>query len=395
MKSWYKSCPEQWISGPAGSGKTVLLIEKVKQIAIDIIKGEHNQERILVLCCSIPLSVHINNEVSDWLNSNNFSSELCPVHVKTYDSFIDEIEGISIPVRPGQNNFFLECRLNIEKKFRSRPPPEEYMYEHIFVDEGQDMVGDQWPDVLKKLHRTPVAGRRYHYWIMYDSNQHLQRAEGNRSFLAKITSNTSQLTEVLRNTENIFSLSNKYYRGIYEGQITLGHKIIGLEVEYNANGQQRMQNSSAELVARCVEKLRESKVEDKDIAVLVRNIKGRDAFIKHLDKKFNIRCVTAENHLRQRDNSIALDTIKKFKGLESKVVVIFDPPCKPNRDAADRTREFLYTAVSRCFCYLIIFSTKNGCERIKNAILHVALDRQQSISSEDLARSSEDNEEQN
>ncbi|XP_031554421.1 uncharacterized protein LOC116291393 isoform X2 [Actinia tenebrosa] len=366
LKSWYKTLPEQWISGPAGSGKTVLLIEKVKQIAEDITVGEHQQERILVLCCSVPLSIHLNNEISDWFNSE-FPSKTCPVHVKTYDSFINEIEKESVTVRRGQKNLFLRRRLEVETKLIERLPEEfEHRYEHIFVDEGQDMFLDKWPVFLKKLHRTPVASRRYYFWIMYDSNQHLQRKEINRSFLDKITRNTSQLTEVLRNTKNIFSLTNKYYKGIYEGEISLGHQIIGLEVKYD---NQLSKKNLLELVDHHVKKLRESNVEHKDIAVLVRSKRIRDNCIKHLKKeKYNLRCVTVENRLREKENAIALDTIKEFKGLESKVVILCDPQYKPNN--ADTTREFLYTAVSRCFCYLIIISTNDGCKRIETASIH-------------------------
>lgn len=389
LKSWYKSSPEQWISGPAGSGKTVLLFEKVKQIASDIIKGKYKQERILVLCCSVSLSVHLTNELSDWFNSN-FPSETCPVHVKTYDSFIDkDFDRESVPGHSQKHK--VKRRLIVERKFIERSPPEEHLYEHIFVDEGQDMVGDQWPDFLKKLHRRPVDSRRYHFWIMYDSNQHLQRTETeNRSFLDKITRNTSQLTEVLRNTKNIFSLSDKYYKGIYEGEITLGHELVGLEVKYDSGLKKK--NVSG-LVAHHVKKLRESKVEDKDIVVLVRNKKARDSLIAALRKKYEISCVTVENRLRERENAIALDTIKEFKGLESKVVVLCDPPCTLNsNDAADRTRKFLYTAVSRCFCYLIILSTQDGCERIKNAKLHVesVLRENREQLSEDFASSEDD-----
>lgn len=42
---------EQWITGPAGSGKTWMLIEKVKELGIS-----RSGEKILVVCYSRPLS---------------------------------------------------------------------------------------------------------------------------------------------------------------------------------------------------------------------------------------------------------------------------------------------------------------------------------------------------
>ncbi len=57
-----------------------------------------------------------------------------------------------------------------------------------------------------------------------------------------------------------------------------------------------------------------------------------------------------------------MESIRRFKGLESKLVILYNPPFEDKSG----NRELLYTAVSRCVCYLIVITTKDGCKALKS-----------------------------
>ena len=49
--------------------------------------------------------------------------------------------------------------------------------------------------------------------------------------------------------------------------------------------------------------------------------------------------------------------------MQSKVVILYNPPFA---EAEMKTRELLYTAFLRCYCYLIVISTARGCHALQS-----------------------------
>lgn len=362
MQAWYCSSPVQWFTGPAGSGKTVLLIEKVKEIASNI-KEKEKKERILVLCFNVPLSIHLENEINGWFK-RKYNTDSSPVTIKTYDAFIKKVGGFDVVDDPEE---FEMRRKKVEETYT--PQTEDQMYEHIFVDEGQDLSGEQWPKLLETLHHKPDIRSRYYFWVMFDSNQLVQLTEAN-NLPWNYLRNASQLKYVFRNTKNIFFLSNKYFEDISgDGEIKLGHNETGMGVFWDKELKQDRSNR-AEIVANHIGKLRRKNVNTRDITVLARTRSAAISLAQVLSKKFKIRGVNAVERLNCEENAIVVESIRRFKGLESKVVILCDPKCYPSV-SADKTRQLIYTAVSRCFCYLIIVSTPDGCKRIKKVSTHI------------------------
>lgn len=347
----------------------MLLIEKVKEIASNIKEKEKN-ERILVLCFNVPLSIHLQNEINGWFR-RKYKIHSSPVKIKTYDAFIKELGGFQDTADLGIQTEFEMRRNEVEANYL---PQKDQMYAHIFVDEGQDLSGNQWPKLLQKLHHKPNNRSRYYFWVMFDSNQHVQFNEFN-SLPWEYLQNASQLKYVFRNTGNIFSLSKKYYEDISEdgGEIKLGHKETGLDVCWD-QGLKLDRSNRAELVAKHIQKLQggSSKVKARDITVLARTGKAAISLDQDLRSRFQIGGVNAEIHLEGTDE-VTVESVRRFKGLESKVVILCDPKCYPGDNIAEKTRQLIYTAVSRCFCYLIIVSTPDGCNRIKNVLTHIPL----------------------
>ena len=78
-----------------------------------------------------------------------------------------------------------------------------------------------------------------------------------------------------------------------------------------------------------------------------------------LDLNLGVEIQNAEElWTNPENNQVVVDSIRRFKGLQSKVMILYDPPFD---EAEMKTRELLYTAFSRCYCYLIVISTACGC----------------------------------
>lgn len=93
LKVMLNSTSEQWITGPAGSGKTWLLVEKVKSLAQKIHLQETG-ERILVCCFNRPLSKMLSRAFQNHLTSLLPGDDLSQVvDVKTFSSLLNKITG--------------------------------------------------------------------------------------------------------------------------------------------------------------------------------------------------------------------------------------------------------------------------------------------------------------
>ena len=347
-----ESCPQHWITGPAGSGKTVLLVDKVADLAKDITEAGRD-ERILVLVYNKPLREFLRQILKPFGHV---------IDVMTYDSFLSQ-------------NFFSVADLNHEErcnavesvfvKLKARPPPKAKQYQHIFVDEGQDLYGVHWPELLQLCHSQPDYNRDdvFYFWVMYDSNQHVQPS-GKQNLPVWYLRNACRLTRVLRNTESVFSLSRKYFSSVHQrnNEIKLGHTEVGLTVRW-VNKLTSDKTNGPLILGEEIERILHQKVQSKDIVVLTRRKIERDKLIGSLTS-YGMSCQNAEESITTGEDKVIVDSIRRFKGLESKVVILFDP--KYCVDPDNQARELMYIAVSRCLCYLVILSTKDGCKWLKS-----------------------------
>ena len=100
----------------------------------------------------------------------------------------------------------------------------------------------------------------------------------------------------------------------------------------------------------------------KDICVLSEDVPKRDLLTAELCKQ-GIACQDAEEHIQTESQAVIVESIRRFKGLESKVVIMFYPL---NTNTPGQLNGLLYSAISRCSCYLLILRTKIGHQQVKN-----------------------------
>ena len=370
------STAEQWITGPAGSGKTWLLMEKVKRLAEKALINETG-EKILVVCYNRPLSKMFSTTFKQHLNDllENVTEELSSVvKVVTFDELLYEIT----EVKSGSSDQEKREHVAEAVKLLEKGTSSNQQYDHIFVDECQDLCGDKWPILFEKLQKdandlfdeSDDVGECNHIWFLYDTNQYLRLSDQQRQFFRKNLKKTTRLSSVLRNTGNVFKQSRKYYQSEVTGELQLGHSEDGLSIEMDdsLSSTKDPKYQGAKAIRKHIFKLRLHNVKDKDICVLVKNVGIRDelkAKLTHL----GVKTQDAEElfDTTKGQNNVIVESIWRFKGLESKVVILYNPPFFEYKNwTVKTTNEILYTAVSRCFCYLVVITTKQGCKALQS-----------------------------
>lgn len=292
------------------------------------------------------------------------------VEVKTYNKLLTEVTGEWTETEQEKKRQVAVAiqRVKYDSSFRK--------YDHIFIDEGQDLYGEQWPELFQLLLKSPGSTKSVeqpkHLWVAYDTNQHLHLSdEGYHHHLQNIK-DSFELSKVLRNTENIFGQTKKYFTSVEANasQIKIGHKEVGMNIKFDRSlsNEKVKEKDGAKFVSDHILRLLESNVQERDICVLVENKDVRDSLIHELDKGCKIKCQNAEELVENNNNKIVVDSIRRFKGMESKVVILYNPRFyKDETWSAKKVREVLYTAVSRCFCYLIVITTEAGVQALKSA----------------------------
>ena len=454
---------ELWIRGTAGSGKTYLLIEKALTLAQGILSDPtKTNEKILVLCCNPILRKALEKTINGYLQVPEARDVSSFLHCKTFTELVVELASLSWSPR---NNIEKEMSVNWALG-KLKEEDDVFMYDHILVDEGQDLYGTKWPTLLKHIHKgskgSAQEARPGFFWVMYDVNQHLYLGKKSpRSHFDGIQNN-AELNVVFRNTDNIFKQSKKYFKSSMSNgsPITLGHEVTGLPIEWDdslascsvipegtrlvvrlekeipqgarleeeipqgarlvvsgeeipqgarllvsgeeiqqgarlvvsgeeiqqgarlkeeiqqgfrlvVSGEEIQQGArlkeeiqqGARLVVNWIEKLEKEKVLPKDICVLVQN-QEKQRLLRDEIERIGWNSQTADDLLENSRNCAVVESIQRFNGLESKVVILFNPPFQGYSQFC--TKELLYAAVSRCSCFLVVISSKEGCIALKS-----------------------------
>ena len=362
-----------WIRGPAGSGKTILLIEKAIALAKGIL-DDHSKanEKILVLCHNLSLCKALEKTVKGKLPADQDVSSF--LHFKTFHQLVISLSNYHKFTNSKEQwvNLALE---NLQTQVESTSGIHCSIYDHILVDEGHDFYGNNWPKLLQLMHKNfhfpkeDFLAKPGIFWVMYDSNQHLCFAKERASLHGVYLRNSAKLNEVFRNTGHIFEQSRKYFKSLMpnDGPIRLGHGLPGLPIEWDHSLVSRSDEGKegAKSVIQWLKKLHKEKVHPKDICILVEN-EGKQRLLQREIEGIGEKCQTGDELVETSQNCVVLETTRQFKGLESKVVILYNPPFQD--DPYICTKEFLYTAVSRCSGFLVVISTQEGCVALKSDV---------------------------
>jgi UvrD-like helicase C-terminal domain/AAA domain len=308
------------VTGPAGSGKTVLAVSVAKQLAT----AGH---RTLLTCFNRRLGEHLRVSVGGFggIDTATFH-QLCVQ--------MAEEAGIDLPPEDaGPASPYFEYRLpDALAEAASRLGPR---YDAIVVDEGQDFREWWWPALLS-LHTDPDGGFLY---VFADDNQNLYGGAlpvGEEDRVGPISLN-------LRNTKQIGEFVSVFYKGeqepIARGPEGRPVQILGYASEDD------LEHLLAVVLRNLVE---EEHVPVEDIVVLTPS-------------------GTSKSRLRRRGmidgyrlsetvepGAVLATSVHAFKGLERPVVILAELGDKHLEDL----RDYLYVGGSRARNHLVVLAVE-------------------------------------
>jgi UvrD-like helicase C-terminal domain/AAA domain len=308
------------VTGPAGSGKTVLAVSVAKQLAT----AGH---RTLLTCFNRRLGEYLRASVGGFggIDTATFH-QLCVQMAKE--------AGVDLPPEDvGPASPYFEHRLpDALAEAAGRLGPR---YDAIVVDEGQDFREWWWPALLS-LHTDPDGGFLY---VFADDNQNLYGGAlpvGEEDRVGPISLN-------LRNTKQIGEFVSVFYKGEQQ-PIARGPDGEPVEILGYA-GEDDLEHLLAVVLRNLVE---EEHVPLEDIVVLTPSGTG----------KSRLRRTGTVDGYRLSETvepgAVLATSVHAFKGLERPVVILAELGDKHLEDL----RDYLYVGGSRARNHLVVLAAE-------------------------------------
>jgi hypothetical protein len=316
------------VTGPAGSGKTLLAIQVAKRLAT----AGH---RTLLTCFNRRLAEHLRGSVEGL-------ERISVAHFHQLCSQLAKEANVELPAEPatGPNSPYFEHVLPealAEASARLGP-----RFDAIVVDEGQDFREWWWPALLG-LHHDPDGGLLY---VFADDHQNLYG--GTLPIAAE--DRVGPIAHNLRNTRQIGEFVSVFYEGTEE-PIARGPdgepvQILGYEDD----------EELARLLGVVLTNLVEVEgVPLEDIAVLTPSGAG----------KSRLRADGAVDGYRLSESvergTVLATSVHAFKGLERPVVILAELGDKHLEDL----RQYLYVGGSRARNLLIVLATETVARELR------------------------------
>ncbi|HRF94989.1 MAG TPA: NERD domain-containing protein, partial [Aggregatilineales bacterium] len=304
------------IMGCAGTGKTLLAMEKAQQLLIE-------GYRVLILC--------YNRNLQSWLQLQMNHEALM---VFTFHQIVGQARAWA---GMGENQMTM-------KEFDAQAPDllmdvcdilhqtkPEMLFDAIIVDEAQDFH-DTWWVAISELLKDPKGGISY---VFFDDNQRIYTKD------SRIPAGYTplSLSENYRNTQYIHAKMMEY---AHEGDDTecFGPEGRPIEIRNSGDAQKDLQRVLHELI-------NEQGISANDIIILTPASQERSQWKENLRLgNFALTWVIDNTILTQ----VRVSTIYRYKGLESAVVILTELD-KAKEDAHDM---LIYVGMSRARNHVVV-----------------------------------------
>ncbi len=325
------------ISGGAGTGKTVLAVEKARRLADEGF-------RTLLTCYNRPLANHLVNVCAgiDNLEVMNFH-QLCQRRVNA----ANEASGRNL-LEEAKSTYPKEDLWDVQYPNALIYSTEilEEGYDAIVCDEGQDFGEDYWIPIELLLTDEKTSP----LYIFFDENQDLYE----RASSFPIEDEPFPLTINCRNTRNIHNASYHYY----QGETIEPPAIEGREVEMITGPS--VDPQAKRLHGRIVELIDQEDVQPEDIVVLIANAYHKSTFYEALRHRPLPGGAQWLEEGEIEPGKVLMETVNRFKGLEAPIVFLWGID---GLDPADNA-ETLYVGLSRPKSILGLVGQPDQCETL-------------------------------
>jgi len=322
--------PRVAVWGGAGTGKTYLAMEKARRMAAE-------GRRTALICFNKPLAEFLRTSMAgeEDVVVGRFH-EICYKLARKAGLDVPDPDLPNLPQR-----FYDQDLPEMVLEALDRMPGERF--DGLVVDEAQDFLGTWWV-ILEFLLRKPKQDPLYAFC---DDNQSIYRNAG-----ARIPSDLQRyaLDENLRNTKPVFELASKYYAGgMCVSKGPAGIPVETVEAETSRDVRQALSRVLHRLIS-------EEGIARKDVQILTGKRPDRSV----LGGVEKVGAFPISHRDCPRDDGVAVETIHRFKGLESPVVVLLD------LDEALKRRELLYVGLTRARLHLVIIDSRQTLLRVMN-----------------------------
>lgn len=334
------------ICGGAGTGKTLLAVEKARQLA-------QEGKRTLLVCYNQLLGSEFSKLMreSPDLVATNFHQLCFLLADKSKTEIHHDV------IQEAIDNYRYKDEYDVQLPYAlmlSALDFPDYRFDAMVVDEGQDFLDDYWT-ALSFLLRDEKESSLF---IFFDSNQALYQ----RSPKFPIKDEPYPLYKNCRNTKKIHEAVYRYYTGDpVEPPDALGFDIGCISAK-----------SHTEQATQLVLHLREILSNDKNLqannfVILIGDNYNKRSYYSELQNNQRHLPPGYKFGFEQHESKwhIPVDTVHRFKGLEAPIVFLWGVD---NLNIEDED-EILYVAMSRAKSMLYIISTEQRCKKVLSAHL--------------------------
>ncbi|RLK08426.1 nuclease-related domain-containing DEAD/DEAH box helicase [Ruegeria conchae] len=329
------------ISGGAGTGKTVLAVEKAKRLADEGF-------RTLLTCYNVPLASHLEDVCSGQENLDVFGfHKLCKRIVdeacrESGRDLIAEAKA-SFPGLDLWDHYFpiaLAYALDIV----------DVRYDAIVVDEGQDFGEEYWLPIEMLLR----DGNTSPLYVFHDENQDVYtRASTFPADASPIT-----LSFNCRNTKKIHETAYQYYKGpLIDPPDLDGDNIEILAAPDLPKQAKKIQEFVSKLLT--VEKIPSSSI----VVLIADRMKRKDyeSALHRVSLPSGLCWKGIENASKP---GVTVETVARFKGLEGEVLVLWGLDELPRNER----RGTLYVGISRAKSILALCGRDAICSDVLEGV---------------------------
>ena len=309
------------INGAAGTGKTMIAVEKATRHAID-------GDKVLFLCYNVFLKDHLkkkyNNNNIDYMTLDGFACNICKTQKADYDRACNKV-----------------IDMYLTKTFP---------YKHVIVDEGQDFGKEEIEatNLLQVIHDTVVDNDDIEgtFYIFYDKLQLIQSS----SIPNYIVDADCKLTlyKNCRNTENIALTSLKPITArmpkLYEGSV----KGIPATICFCDDA-----DSVVKRISNTIEEFRNNGLTD--IVILTCSTEEKSVLGPHVTEgKYKKKLFT---------------TCRKFKGLEADAIILIDVD-EETFEEENVLRYYVGASRAKIRLEIISMMDDDACKKVLQEAMH-------------------------
>lgn len=327
------------VSGGAGTGKTVLAVEKAKALASAGLS-------ILLLCYNRPLADSLALGLKDvpLIQAQSYH-QLCDQRIRQAHLKGQDILKEAVEAYPGTGD---KHRFDVQMPYALALSADvlDERFDAVVVDEAQDFSDEYWLGV-EMLLRDQENG---HLYIFIDENQALYP----RRAKLPVEDEPFYLTNNCRNTAPIHEAGYCFYQGSpIDPPELVGQDVIWTSVD--------KVDAQADSVAKRVHQwVQVEGLKPEDVAVLVAK-KPKGFLYELLKPRADAAGVEWAFEVHGKGKCVLVDTVARFKGLEAQAVVLW-----VGDEVVDEANwETVYVGLTRAKSLLVVVGTHKALQAIR------------------------------